>query len=188
MTKGFVLSLKSADDFRTAYEALKDLCFPGGAQWFGWCETDIRLPRPLSEEAFNTHWDVVRIFSPVAELRRQRRGPKSMVLLLTENEEIVHRVKTLFEIICWEFVAEPAYRILAGKKPSTPIPQNPDALVEVMFPRPLDYGISVKDKEEVLIAEVQCYYDDEHRLRFVRYFRVQVEKEGEREVEAYEIP
>jgi hypothetical protein len=58
---------------------------------------------------------------------------------------------------------------------------NPAALIEAAFPRELDYGISAR-QGEVLVADVQCYFDGEHRLRFVRYCIVQAEKIGQRKV------
>ncbi len=189
MRKGFVLRLtpKGLDDgFRAAFEALKSQCFPDGTQWFGWCETDIRLPRPLDKEAFDPRWDVARIFSPIAELRAQRRGGSRLVLLLTEDEALVHQLLQGlegFEVTKHEpdFSAEPSCRLLVGKKPKKPIGTNPNALVEVALPRELDYGISVADGEG-LVANVQCYFDAEHRLRFVRYCAVQAKRIGERKV------
>lgn len=187
MSKGFVIRLKrketEEDSFATAYEALKNSCFPDGAQWFGWCETDIRLPRPLDEEAFDPRWDVGRIFSPIAELRAQRRGSRRLVLLLTENEEVVKEAESLegFEVVRCEFASETTFRVLVGGKPKTKISDNPNVLVQVEFPRALDYGMTAGENQ-ALVAEVRCYYDDMHRLCFVRYCAVRAERIGEREV------
>lgn len=190
MRKGFILRWKrkgeEGDAFAAAYEAVKDRCFPNGALWFGWCETEMVLPRPFdSKEALEPRWDVARIFSSTAELRAQRHGGDRLVLLLTEDEELVHELtRGQFELVQM-LEAEPGCRLLVGKKPERPIPGiNPDALIEVAFPRELDYGISA-NQGEVLVAEVQCYFDDEHRLRFARYCSVQAEKVGQRRVRPY---
>ena len=79
--QGFVLQMTSkagdTDCFADIYEALKTQCL-ADALWFGWCETEISLPRRLTNtnetEALATRWDVARIFTNCAELRAQRRG------------------------------------------------------------------------------------------------------------------
>jgi hypothetical protein len=184
MSKGFVLSFKPEGDedrFRTVYEALPSQCFQEGAQWFGWCETDFRLPRPLDDEAFDPCWDAVRVFSPIAELRAQRRGKQRLVLLLTEDKALADSLTRNFETTKRRFIAQPGCRILVGLKPDKPVGHNPNALIEVMFPRELDYGISAEQGER-LVADVRCYFDDENRLHFVRYCLVQPERIGAREV------
>jgi hypothetical protein len=190
MGRGFVLKLNrtqvNEDDFAAAYEALSDQYFADGALWFGWCETDIRLPRPLHSEAFDLRWDLVRIFSPIAELRAQRRGNERLILMLTENAALVNQLKQGlegFNVSLCEFAAEQSCRVLVGQKPRKPVGSNPNALIEVIFPRELDYGIPVANERERLIAGVQGYFDDEHRLRFVRYCFVKGEQIGQREVE-----
>jgi len=193
MRKGFVLRWKNEgerDAFATAYGAVRDRCFSKGALWFGWCETDMELPRPFDPddpEALDPCWDVARIFSPAAELRAQWRGTKRLILLLTEDESLVNELTQgsgSFELV-QTLDAKIGYRVLVGEKPGVPIPNiKPGALIEVAFPCELDYGIPTK-QGEMLVAEVQCYLDDEHRLRFVRYCSVKAEKKGQREVEPY---
>ena len=186
MSKGFVLSFKPEEKehrFRAVYEALQSRCFPEGTQWFGWCETDLRLPRLLDDDAFDARWDTVRVFSSHAELRAQRRGGIHLVLLLTEDEALTDWVTQNFEVKRETMRVQPSCRILVGQKPSQPVGDHPNALVEVMFPRELDYGLAV-EKGERLVADVQCYFDDENRLRFVRYCQVRAEKIGAREVKS----
>lgn len=191
MHKGFVLQWKGENKegnaFATAYKEAKDRCFTNDTFWFGWCETDRRLPRLFDSEALNPRWDVARIFSPTAELRAQRHGLARLVLLLTENESLRNELTQgpgKFELV-QTLNAEPGCRVLVGEKPGTLIPgTSPDALIEVAFPRELDYGIPA-EPEKVLVADVQCYFDDEHRLRFVRYCSVQAEEKGRREVKPY---
>lgn len=186
MSNGFVLKLTPkkvvGNAFAEVYEALKDHCFAEGAWWFGWHETNISLPRPLEGKAFEESWNAVRVFSPAAELRGQRRGNAQLVLLLNEDEKIINLAQSVksFDVTNCEFTTKLSCRVLVGTKPDKPM-KNPRALIEIKFPRELDYGIGV-EKDQMFVANVQCYYDNEDRLRFVRYCSVKPEKVGKREV------
>lgn len=187
MSIGYILQLKNeagADGaFAAAYAALKDSTL-ADALWFGWNELDIRLPRCLTDEtdALDPRWDVARIFTPAAELRAQRVGRTRLVLLLTESAALVEQLKQQFEIEVAEFRVQASWRVLAGQRPRKPIGANPDALIEVQFPRPLNYQGLIALHGQALVAKVQCYYDSAYRLRDVRYCSITHEPIGQREV------
>jgi hypothetical protein len=187
MSIGYILQLKSeagADGaFAAAYAALKDSSL-ADALWFGWNELDIRLPRRLTDEAdaLDPRWDVARIFTPAAELRAQRVGRTRLVLLLTESAALVEQLKQQFGGEAAKFRAQVSHRVLAGQRPRQPIGANPDALIEVQFPRPLDYQDLTAQRGTALVADVQCYYDSVYRLRDVRYCSITAEPIGQREV------
>lgn len=185
MDKGYILQLENKagveGDFAAAYAALKDSSLVN-ALWFGWNELDIRLPRRFESDALDPRWDVARIFAPAAELRAQRVGRTRLVLLLTENAALVNQLRQQFEVVVEEFRAQESHRVLAGQRPRQPIGANPDALIEVQFPRPLDYQDLVAQRGEALVAAVQCYYDSEYRLRDVRYCSITPEPIGQRKV------
>jgi len=189
MREGFVLRWKGAEEnpLVAAYEKIKSQCFAEKTFWFGWNETSLVLPRAFDEQALDPEWDVVRIFSPQAELRAQWRGPKKFVLLLTENEELVDALKETFELV-ETFLAEAGYRVLVGMLPRTPVPGvSQNALIEIAFPTALEYGVSV-GPDEMLVAEVQLYLDNAHRLHLTRYCTVRAEKIGKTEVTPYVSP
>ncbi len=180
MSNGFVLRLtpKDSEDnaFASAYEQLKGDCFADGAMWFGWNLLERELPQPFNDQALAADWEVVRVFSPSAELRGQRRGNSRLLLVLTEDEALVSELLKGLEDFQVDgnpptFKAMSGSRIFVGRRPSIPIGDNPDALIEVALPRELDYHTTVS-RGEALVAKVQCYLDEEGRLRFVRYCSV----------------
>lgn len=189
--QGFVLQVTSkagdTDCYAAVYHALKAQCL-ANALWFGWCETEISLPRRFTQEALKAHWDVVRIFTDRAELRAQRRGDTRLTLLLTEDAAMESLLQNDFAVMSTQFEAEPGCRILAGKKPEKKVRSKSDALIEVAFPRELDYDAGIVDDKEMLVADVQCYYDGVRRLKFVRYCAIQPEEIGNenRKVKPYE--
>jgi hypothetical protein len=176
---GFVLEVTSkagqTDCFAAVYEALSDGCL-AEAFWFAWCETQVVLPRRLSKgsdsELIAARWDVARVFSDCAELRAQRRGDTRLTLLLTENEGMVQEIEHGFTVNRHQFNVEEQHRILVGKKPQKPVRSNSDALIEVAYPRELDYDIAPVGRGEMLVAGVVGYYDSLSRLKFVRYRNV----------------
>jgi hypothetical protein len=191
MTEGFVFKWRGEeeDSLRIAYNTIKDQCFSEKTFWFGWNETSLVLPRPFDQRALNPDWDVVRIFSPHAELRAQWRGPKKVVLLLTEDTELVDALRQMqvFELV-QKFFAEPGHRVLVGTPPKTPVPGvSPSALIEIAFPTALDYGIPA-NPGQMLVAEVQLYFDNAHRLYLTRYCTIRAENIGAREVRPYVWP
>jgi hypothetical protein len=173
---GFVLEVRGkageTDCFAAVYEALADGSL-AEASWFAWCETQIVLPRRLSKgsqsELIAARWDVARVFSDCAELRAQRRGDARLTLLLTEDEDVVREIEHSFAVNRYRFDVEEGHRILVGKKPQKPVRSNSDALIEVAYPRELDYDIAPVGRDQVLAAEVVSYYDNMSRLKFVRY-------------------
>jgi len=160
--------------------------FPGGETWwFAWNGLEIKLPgilRELSE--LDRAWDVVRVFSPKAELRLARRGRTRGCWLLTEQEpaesipgvEIVSRA---------EFVVEDGHRILWGQKLRLP---DGEARGEVIFPRKLNYELGNDDLNKAWVADVKLYYDRAHRLLAVRYVRIRRVDPGEIKVEPFPKP
>lgn len=185
---GYVLRLNNKGDqqepFAAAFGLLKDEYFPDNQTcWFGWNETEIRLPGKFdgneTRTPFDSDWDMARIFSAKAELRIQRDCCGQVALLLTENQSLREKVKQqtdVFEIAEHTFTSEPGRRIMVGSKPENQIGGEPDALIEVAFPRVLHYRGFAVEKRESLEARVQCYYDEAHRLRFVRYCAVEPKK------------
>ncbi|RMF27537.1 MAG: hypothetical protein D6759_17510 [Chloroflexi bacterium] len=148
--------------------------------WFAWRETEIRLPGVLREPMdLDDGWEVLRVFSPQAELRLGRRGRgRGCWLLLEEGaEEVINRLPdgaVLQQMACW---VEPAHRILWGRK--MVLPGRRTVRGEVIFPRELTYDLDGDRPERALVAEVQLYYDREGRLQTSRYVRLRlVEHEG----------
>ncbi len=182
MSSGFVLRLEPTaplvHPLAPVYEALRHqgLFIPDQTWWFAWCETDIRLPRPFNQEVLDPRWEVVRLFSEVAELRGRRLGERYDVWLLTESEEGVTKLKAGLEgftVTDSRFKAEPGRRILAGEMVEVGVWENGRVMVKpkmvvVAYPRPLDYGVEFSPGHG-LEAEVQCYFDATGRLRLVRY-------------------
>lgn len=188
---GYVLEITGkngdTDVFAAAYDALQADCL-ANAHWFGWCETELRLPRRLSDatEAFAAGWDVARIFTACAELRAQRRGDTRITLLLTENATLTTQLEKLFNVVPHTFTVESSHRILTGTKPKKPVRKGSAALIEVAYPRELDYDIAPVADKQMLVAEVRCYYDEVHRLKFVRYCNISPKKIGKIEESRYE--
>lgn len=174
--EGYLLQIahkdSSEDSFAAVYHTLKSQCL-ANAIWFAWRETEITLPRGLTinneRDALSLRWDVARIFTDGAELRAQRRGSSRLTLILTENDKVLQQLEQEFKTARWQFDAKNGNRILAGKKPLNPISSNPDALIEVAFPRELDYDVGSVPHGQMLVADVRCYYDNVRRLKFVRY-------------------
>ena len=144
--------------------------FPDGETWwFAWNGLEIKLPgilRELSE--LDRPWDVVRVFSPRAELRLARRGRTRGCWLLTEQEP-VESVPGVEIVSRAEFVVEDGHRILWGQKLRLP---DGETRGEVMFPRKLNYELDNDDLNKAWVADVKLYYDNAHRLQAVRYARL----------------
>lgn len=145
---------------------------PDATWWFGWCETEITLPGQLDDAAaLPTTWDLVQIFSPHCELRRVRRGPGWIHLLLTEQPlpEALHQQ---WEVAEGNFDAQQTHRILWGNRLRMPTAEGRGV---VRFPRPLDYNLPTEQAadpatlEQALVARVWHYLDQQQRLRMVRY-------------------
>ncbi len=189
--QGYVLQIKGKDGdtdvFAATYHALKAQCL-ADAIWFGWCETEMCLPCRLKDpsDALDPRWDVARIFTKYAELRAQRRGDRRITLLLTENGALAKQMETDLGAVRHQFSALESHRILAGKKPKHSVRKGSSALIEVAYPRELDYDVGVVNPEQMLVADVRCYYDNLHRLKFVRYCNIHPEEIGEIEVKPYE--
>jgi hypothetical protein len=186
--QGYVLQITGkdagVDGLAAAYDVLKAQCL-AESLWFGWRETELCLPRHLKNttKAFDPRWDVERIFTQCAELRAQRRGDARLILLLTENVAVAQQVKNDLGATCHNFkTVEEGHRILAGKKPTNPIKKGSQALIEVAYPRELDYDVGTVLPEQMLVADVRCYYDGLRRLKFVRYCKISPKKIGSVEV------
>lgn len=182
--QGLRLKGSDADAFAMAYHALQSLCFGGtDVFWFGWQEIELQLPKRFHPDALLPQWDVVRIFSAEAELRAQRAGKSRIVLLLTEDNNLLNQAATLLQeafdctnVSPQPFTIEKSRRYLVGKR-SKKITQQANALIEVAFPRELDYDTVPVADGEILFAKVWCYYDGIHRLRYVRYCSFATETE-----------
>jgi uncharacterized protein YajQ (UPF0234 family) len=190
MDKGFILSLTAkenvANPFNAAYQVLsqQELFSEQETFWFAWREEEIKLPSILQDLslATDTRWDVIRIFSPKAELRFQKRGREQQILLLLEDETKVSQLEnTLADFIvkrvrCFP-QSEGGKRILAGEKMKLGV-SNETGIEKrttrgvVIFPRELEYKGITADIEEALVAEVREYFDHEKRLQCVRYCRI----------------
>jgi hypothetical protein len=191
---GFVFQVTSqagnTDCFAAVYAALKQQ-YLADALWFGWHETEISLPRRLTnvneQDALAAHWDVARIFTNSAELRVQRRGDTRLTLLLTENATLESQLQNDFAVLKTAFKnVVDGYRLLAGEKPKKSIGRNTTALIEVRYPRELDYDVGqVANYGEMLVANVKCYYDDVQRLKFVRYCHIRPQTIGTIGVKPY---
>lgn len=156
--------------------------FPEGKTfWFAWCEEEIRLPDSLdnAENAGDPRWDVVRIFSPLVELRRERRGSGYLTIVVTEDEKLIEALKGAPNKFAIQEkpkifpLTETGKRLLAGQRldigSKTPEGVKPDTVRGVVaFPRELVYGVKAS-LDEALVAEVVLYYDKEARLQYVRY-------------------
>lgn len=190
VNKGFVLLLQvketSENPFNVAYRTLfqQGLFHDLETFWFAWREEEIRLPGTLEDIALATDrsWDVIRIFSSRAELRRQKRGKEDQILLLLENEARISQLEKalaglkISHVSSFPFCLE-GRRILAGTKMEIGVTKE-DGVVKhttrgvVAFPRELDYKGIKAEPEEAIVADVHQYFDDEKKLRYVRYCRI----------------
>ena len=157
--------------------------------WFAWNTLDIVLPSLLVEDApLDRGWEVVRVFAKRAELRIGRRGmSRGCWLFLEENPQAVlgDLYKEWVEEINGDFVVEDGYRLLAGQKLRLP---EGDRRGEIIYPRPLDYGIGKDNLEQSLVASVWVYYDKAHRLVTVRYAGIKLVKPGSIPVQPFPEP
>lgn len=136
------------------------------AWWFGWSETEMRLPQPLSGDLPNADWERLSIFNGEAELRLLSRGRETMAVLLTESIEPPGEWS-----LCEQY---PKYvstqHILLGDPPVSG--GKTSRLLDVAYPAAFDYGIELApsgDKRSRVVAHAHYYYDEAHRLRYVRY-------------------
>ena len=195
MNKGFILSLKANVDFENpfnaTYQALfQQELFPEQETfWFAWREEEIKLPRILNDPSSATalRWDVIRIFSPQAELRCQKRGRERQILLLLEDEAKVSQLVgtdgcgtlanfAVKQVGCFPRI-ENGRRILAGEKMEIGVAEEAgigkrSTRGVVIFPRELDYKGIKAAPEAALVAEVRQYFDEEKKLQGVRYCRI----------------
>jgi len=144
--------------------------FPEGETWwFAWNGLEIKLPGILRDfSELDKSWDVVRVFSPKAELRLARRGRGRGCWLLTEQEP-VESIPGVEIVSRAEFAVEDGHRILWGQKLRLP---DGETRGEVMFPRKLNYELDNDDLNKAWVADVKLYYDSAHRLQAVRYARL----------------
>lgn len=145
------------------------------AWWFGWSETEIRLPQPLSGDLPHADWERLSIFNGEAELRLLSRGSKTATILLTESIEPPGEWS-----LCEQY---PKYvstqHILLGAPPKpkdneqSSVEAGTHILVDMAYPVKFVYGEDIKlvagRIKMRIIAEVYHYCDRESRLRLVRY-------------------
>ena len=185
--EGFWLTLHTDKSLSELVAALREEgLFPEDETWwFAWNGLEIKLPgilRELSE--LDRAWDVVRVFSPRAELRLARRGRGQGCWLLTEQAP-VESIPGVEIVSRAEFVVEDGHRILWGQKLRLP---DGEARGEVIFPRVLDYDLGDDDLNKAWVADVKLYYDDAHRLQTVRYAGVHQVEPGEIKARSFPKP
>ena len=180
--QGWWLTLRPPTRPSRLFVSLRELgLFPQEATWwFAWREREIRLPGVLRELAgLDDGWEVLRVFSPQAELRLGRRGRGKGCWLLLEDqaEAVINRWsdgEVLRQTACW---VEPSRRILWGRK--MVLPGGRTVRGEVIFPRELAYDLDGDAPEQALVAEVRLYYDQERRLQTSRYVRLHLVRRKE---------
>jgi len=185
--EGFWLTLRTDKSLSELVAALREEgLFPEDeTRWFAWNGLEIKLPGILRDfSELDKSWDVVRVFSPRAELRLARRGRGRGCWLLTEQEP-VESVPGVEIVSRAEFAVEDGHRILWGQKLRLP---DGEARGEVIFPRKLEYDLDDDDFNKALAADVKFYYDRAHRLLAVRYVRIRRVDPGEIKVEPFPKP
>ena len=185
--KGFWLTLRTDKSLSELVAALREEgLFPKDETWwFAWNGLEIKLPGILRDfSELDRPWDVVRVFSPKAELRLARRGRGRGCWLLTEQEP-VESIPGVEIVSRAEFAVEDGHRILWGQKLRLP---DGEARGEVIFPRKLEYDLGDDDLNKALVADVKLYYDRAHRLLAVRYVRIRRVDPGEIKVEPFPKP
>lgn len=166
--KGYVLTVESLQPLEIAQDLERTGILPEGKRWyFCWSETDIVLPSICEDfnKLFSQKWDTLRIFSEFVELRWEKYGENSNLLILCEDEGY-RMLKDIVEIMneaC--FTVEKGKRILAGKEMKL---DGKKVRGKVSYPRVLNYGID-DDPKIVLLAAVNYYLDSYYMRRFVRY-------------------
>ncbi|HIC92887.1 MAG TPA: hypothetical protein EYP09_01360 [Anaerolineae bacterium] len=186
--RGYWLTLSTDEPLSGVLAALREKgLFPESQTWwFAWNGLEIKLPGILRDPSeLDRPWDVVRVFSPKAELRLARRGHSRGCWLLTEQSppenipgvEITSRAE--------DIPVEDGHRILWGQRLRLP---SGDARGEVLFPRKLEYDLDDNDLSKALVADVKLYYDDAHRLLAVRYVTIRQVDPGEIEAEPFPEP
>lgn len=137
----------------------------GEAWWFGWSETEMCLPQRLNGNLPDAEWERLSIFNDAAELRILSRGNKTTILL-TETMELSGEWS-----LCERYSeCESSQHMLLGDPPVSG--GKTSRLLDVAYPASFDYGIELApstDRRHRVVAEVRHYYDDAHRLRYVRY-------------------
>lgn len=176
--RGWWLTLRPPERVSELVAALQEVSlFPEGRTWwFAWNGLDIVLPGKVTDDAdLDSDWDVVRVFSPQAELRVGRRGRGRGCWLLLE-EDPQDALGDQYD--AWvddqappaTFAVEGGHHILAGVKLRLP---DGEKRGEIFYPRPLNYGIDDDDLEQALVAAVRAYYDNARRLATVRYASIE---------------
>lgn len=144
---------------------------PTGESWcFAWHELDIQLPQRLRDpDRLPNGWDVLRIFAPRIEYRQVRQGGVCRHSLLTEEAELPATLTGWHLDQVYTIV--PSLRILWGNRLRLP---GREGRGVVTFPRELTYDVAGEHAhyDEAVVADVALYYDDEARLRTVRYLRL----------------
>ncbi|RDV83582.1 hypothetical protein [Ammonifex thiophilus] len=158
-----------------------DLWPVGETWWFGWNEGEIRLPTLLKgwREALAEKWEVLRIFSPKAELRQERRGRQVVFSLLVEEEAYSALPPELKGKGDW-FLVEKGYHLLAGE------PRG-GRWVKTQYPRYLDYGVAGND-DAYVVVRVYKYRDRENpSFSLVRYAGLVLVPKKERDQEKWQL-
>jgi hypothetical protein len=181
--EGKVYALEhQGQNFIAVYESLQPSLFSDGqVWWFGWHMLKMEIPQPLDSVNMlsSEPWDHLRVFSSKAELRLGLRANKPCILLLTETSSV--NLSGWREIGGYE--AEDTYRILLGEAPKSaegPVAQ----LIEIAYPRPFDYKLAVP-QNQIVIAHVKHYRDEEWRLCYTRYCCIETQKRQKVEVKPY---
>ena len=180
-TQGWWLTLRPPERVTELVAALQEIgLFPeGDTWWFAWDALDIVLPSLLTPGAnVDGDWDVLRVFAERAELRVGRRaGGRGYWLLLEEKPETTlgHLYDTWVESKSTGYSVEEGSHVLAGVRLRLP---DGEKRGEIIYPRPLNYGIDDNDLEKALVAGVRAYYDDTYRLITVRYVGIELKQPG----------
>jgi hypothetical protein len=136
------------------------------AWWFGWSETEMHLPQRLEGDLPHADWERLSIFNGEAELRMLSRGSETLTMLLTESIEPSGEWS-----LCGQYPECVATQhILLGDPPVSG--GKTSRLLDVAYPAVFDYGIELApsgEKRNRVVAHTQYYYDEAHRLRYVRY-------------------
>lgn len=190
---GWWLILQTAADPAEVLAGLRQQpgLFPEAESWwFAWHATDIALPQALTDPApLQAAWDVVRVFSPQAELRVQRRGRQRDTWLLLETDEPAALDLTRFQ--AWQpgeaqsYSVEDGHHLLAGQKLNL---LGAEKRGELIYPRVLDYGVDEAEPGQTIVAEVRHYYDALHRLATTRYAALRPVTRGSLPVARFEAP
>lgn len=150
---------------------------PDACWWYGWQELELDIPQRLSDAGrLPTDRDMLVVFGPQCELRQVRRGRGRQVLLLHEQPELPAALTNIAARM-EQYHCRPSLHILEGGP--LQLPEGP-AWGNVALPRPLNYDLAdgTAPTDHVVVADVVAYYDDEARLRTLRYSRLRRAERG----------